>query len=122
MKLLIFLIHTPKRKEKMKRMSCTNKKTENRKVKFSRPSPLSSRSSCLRAQLAVLRVIGKRKKENAVLREKRNPQGPNSRYFSNGEFQVIFLGSVKFWPKVIFWVYKRRRDFFGSRKTTEGFF
>ena len=31
-----------------------------------------------------------------------------------------FLG-LKFWPKVIFWVYERRRDFFGSRKKTEGF-
>ena len=29
---------------------------------------------------------------------------------------MIFLG-LKFWPEVNFWVYERRRDFFGSRKT-----
>ena len=34
---------------------------------------------------------------------------------------MIFLG-LKFWPKVIFWVYERCRDFFGLRKKTEGFF
>ena len=34
---------------------------------------------------------------------------------------MIFLG-LKFWPKVIFWVYKRCREFFGLRKKTEGFF
>ena len=34
---------------------------------------------------------------------------------------MIFLG-LKFWPKVIFWVYERRRDFFGSQKETEGIF
>ena len=39
-------------------------------------------------------------------------------YFNDGEgggVRVFFLG-LKFWPKVIFWVYERRRDFFGSRK------
>ena len=34
---------------------------------------------------------------------------------------MIFLG-LKFWPKVMFWVYERCRDFFGSQKITEGFF
>ena len=33
---------------------------------------------------------------------------------------MIFLG-LKFWPKVIFWVYERCRDVFGSQKKTEGF-
>ena len=28
----------------------------------------------------------------------------------------MILLSLKFWPKVIFWVYERRRDFLGSRK------
>ena len=28
---------------------------------------------------------------------------------------MIFLG-LKFWPKVIFWVYETCRDFFGSQK------
>ena len=30
----------------------------------------------------------------------------------------MILLSLKFWPKMIFWVYERRRDFFGSRKKT----
>ena len=33
---------------------------------------------------------------------------------------MIFLG-LKFWPKVIFWVYETRRDFFGSRKKKRHF-
>ena len=32
---------------------------------------------------------------------------------------MIFLG-LKFWPKEIFWVYERRRDFFGSQKKYRG--
>ena len=32
---------------------------------------------------------------------------------------MIFLG-LKFW-KLFFWVYERRRDFFGLRRKTEGF-
>ena len=32
-----------------------------------------------------------------------------------------FLG-LKFRPKVIFWVYEIRRDFFGSRKKNRGIF
>ena len=28
---------------------------------------------------------------------------------------MIILG-LKFWPKVIFWVYERHQDFFGSRR------
>ena len=28
---------------------------------------------------------------------------------------------MKFWPKGIFWVYERRRDFFGSRKKHRDF-
>ena len=46
-------------------------------------------------------------------------------YFNNrgggGGVQVIVLG-LEFWPKVIFWVYERRQDIFGSRKKTEEFF
>ena len=42
-------------------------------------------------------------------------------YFNDGEVRVIFLG-LKFWAKVIFWVYERRRDFFGSRKKDRGIF
>ena len=42
-------------------------------------------------------------------------------YFNDGGVRVIFLG-LKFLPKVIFLVYERRRDFFGSRKKTGGFF
>ena len=35
---------------------------------------------------------------------------------------MIFLG-LKFWPKVIFWVYEIRQDFLGrKKKKTEGFF
>ena len=39
---------------------------------------------------------------------------------------MIFLG-VKFWPKVIFWVYERRkkkkpRDFLGLQKKDKGIF
>ena len=33
----------------------------------------------------------------------------------------MILLSLKFWPKVIFWVYERRRDFFGSRKKQRNF-
>ena len=33
----------------------------------------------------------------------------------------MILLSLKFWPKVIFWVYERRRDFFGSRKKQRDF-
>ena len=42
-------------------------------------------------------------------------------YFSVGGLRVIFLG-LKFWPKVIFWVYERYRDFFGSQRKTEELF
>ena len=28
----------------------------------------------------------------------------------------MILLSLKFWPKVMFWVYERRRDFFASRE------
>ena len=31
------------------------------------------------------------------------------------------LLSLKFWPKVMFWVYERRRDFLGSRKKQRDF-
>ena len=37
---------------------------------------------------------------------------------------MIFLG-LKFWPKVIFWVYERCQDFFwggGARKKIKNFF
>ena len=33
----------------------------------------------------------------------------------------MILLSLKCWPKVIFWVYERRRDFFGSRKKQRDF-
>ena len=33
----------------------------------------------------------------------------------------MILLSLKFWPKVIFWVYERRRDFFVSRKKQRNF-
>ena len=34
----------------------------------------------------------------------------------------MILLSLKFWPKVIFGVYERRRDFFWVAKKTKGFF
>ena len=34
---------------------------------------------------------------------------------------MIFFG-LKFWPKVIFWVYERHRNFLGSRKRNSGIF
>ena len=46
-------------------------------------------------------------------------QGPLSHFNDSGggegggRVQVIFL-VLKFWPKVIFWVYKRCQEFFGS--------
>ena len=45
----------------------------------------------------------------------------NNRGGGGGGVRVIVLG-LKFWPKVIFWVYERRQDIFGSRKKTEEFF
>ena len=38
-------------------------------------------------------------------------------YFNDGGggVRVNFLG-LKFWPKVIFWVYERRQDFLGREK------
>ena len=34
---------------------------------------------------------------------------------------MVFLG-LKFWPKVIFWVYETCREFFGSQKENRGTF
>ena len=53
-------------------------------------------------------------------------QGPHSHILmtgggGGGGVRVIFLG-LKFWPKVIFWVYERCWDFFWCKKKTEGFF
>ena len=33
----------------------------------------------------------------------------------------MILSSLKFWPKVMFWVYERRRGFIGSRKKQRDF-
>ena len=41
-------------------------------------------------------------------------------YFNDGGVRRIFLG-LTFWPKGIFLVYERRRDFFGSRKQHRDF-
>ena len=49
------------------------------------------------------------------------PAGAPLMYLNDGEVRVIFL-DLKFWPKVIFWVYERHWDFFGSQRKTEGFF
>ena len=50
----------------------------------------------------------------------RHNQGAPLTYISDRGVQGIFL-AMKFWPKGIFWVYERRRNFFGSRKK-QGFF
>ena len=44
-------------------------------------------------------------------------QGPHPHILmtGGGGVRVNFLG-LKFWPKVIFWVYERRRDFLGREK------
>ena len=34
---------------------------------------------------------------------------------------MIVLG-LKFWPKVVFWVYERRQDFLGHKKKIKRFF
>ena len=51
--------------------------------------------------------------------------GPPLIYFNDrgrgGGVRVIFLG-LKFWPKGIFSVYERHRDFLGHEKSTKGFF
>ena len=57
-----------------------------------------------------------------ILRKSSFP-GAQLTYFNDGEgggVRMILL-SLKFWPKVIFWVYERRRDFFWSRKKQRDF-
>ena len=49
------------------------------------------------------------------------PQSHIFKIMGGGGVRLIFLG-LKFWSKVIFRVYKRRRDFFGSRKKNRGIF
>ena len=55
-----------------------------------------------------------------------NTQEAPLTYFNDGGeegggVRVVFWG-LKFWTKMIFWVYERRRDFFGSRQKKEEFF
>ena len=54
-----------------------------------------------------------------ILRKSSSPGAPLT-YFNDRGGRMILL-SLKFWPKVIFWVYERRRDFFGSRKKQRDF-
>ena len=60
------------------------------------------------------------------LRASTQDPGAQLTYFNDGRgggggVRVTILG-LKFWPKEIFWDYERCRDFFESRKKTEGFF
>ena len=57
-----------------------------------------------------------------ILRKSSSP-GASLTHFNDGgggKGRMILL-SLKFWPKVIFWVYERRRGFFWVAKKTKGF-
>ena len=53
--------------------------------------------------------------------EKALPRGPHSHILMTGGGGRMILLSLKFWPKVIFWVYERRWDFFWLRKKQSDF-
>ena len=58
-----------------------------------------------------------------ILRKSSSPGAPLTYFNDMGEGGGgrMILSSLKFWPKVMFWVYERRRGFIGSRKKQRDF-